>query len=328
MTSVIPDMDFTKPGNVDPADLIAQINRHQVVSMFGSPALIDRVGRYGSAHGAKLPTLRRVLTAAAPVSPQTLRRFGEMLAPGAEFKVFYGATEALPVAVIDAEEIISETAAGWAAGKGSCVGKPMATMRTAVIPITDDALVNWSPDDVVAPGEVGELVVSGGEVSASYTGQPETNKVAKMLISATGQLWHRMGDAVRVDDRGRFWFQGRVGHRVQTADGVYFTEPVEAVFNQTPDVRRTALVGIGEPGALLPVLCVEMESTQPWQGSDDVREQLLEYGARHTHTAGIKHILFHDGFPVDIRHNSKIVREKLAAWATVQLETSPQTAVR
>jgi acyl-coenzyme A synthetase/AMP-(fatty) acid ligase len=201
-------------------------------------------------------------------------------------------------------------------------------MRTAVIPITDDALVNWSPDDVVAPGEVGELVVSGGEVSASYTGQPETNKVAKMLISATGQLWHRMGDAVRVDDRGRFWFQGRVGHRVQTADGVYFTEPVEAVFNQTPDVRRTALVGIGEPGALLPVLCVEMESTQPWQGSDDVREQLLEYGARHTHTAGIKHILFHDGFPVDIRHNSKIVREKLAAWATVQLETSPQTAVR
>lgn len=328
MTSVIPDMDFTKPGNVDPADLIAQINRYQVVSMFGSPALIERVGRYGSAHGAKLPTLRRVLTAAAPVSPQTLRRFGEMLSPDADFMVFYGATEALPVAVIDAKEIITETAAGWAAGKGTCVGKPMATMRTAVIPITDGALVNWSPGDVVPPGEVGELAVSGREVSASYTGQPEANKCAKTLVSATGQLWHRMGDAVRVDDRGRLWFQGRVGHRVQTPDGVHFTEPVEAVFNQVPEVRRTALVGVGEPGAQVPVLCVEMESARPWQGSDVVREQLLEYGARHTHTAGIKQILFHERFPVDIRHNSKIVREKLAAWATDQLQTSPQTAAR
>ena len=40
----------------------------------------------------------------------------------------------------------------------------------------------------------------------------------------------------------------------------------------------------------------------------------------HPHTAGIVHFLRHAAFPVDIRHNAKIGREKLAAWATLQLE--------
>ena len=41
--------------------------------------------------------------------------------------------------------------------------------------------------------------------------------------------------------------------------------------------------------------------------------------AAHAHTAGIKRFLRHPAFPVDIRHNAKIGREKLAAWATHQL---------
>ena len=322
MTSVIPDMDFTRPGEVDPANIIAQITAHQVSSMFGSPALIDRLGRYGSEHGVRLHTLRRVLTAAAPIGPATLERFSTMLSPEAALVVFYGATEALPVAVIDAKEILSETAAAWAAGAGTCVGRPLASMRTAVMPISDTPRPDWTPDDVVAPGEVGELVVTGQEVSAAYSAQPEANAHAKIVIPETGQVWHRMGDAVRVDEQGRLWFQGRVTHRVQAFDVVHFTEPVEAVFNQHPRVRRTALVGIGEAGHQDPVLCVELEADRPASDVDEVRSELLEYGARHEHTAGIKDILFHERFPVDIRHNSKIFREKLAVWAADQPDSA------
>ena len=43
--------------------------------------------------------------------------------------------------------------------------------------------------------------------------------------------------------------------------------------------------------------------------------ELLELGKAQPHTRGIQHILFHPSFPVDIRHNAKIFREKLAAWA-------------
>jgi acyl-CoA synthetase (AMP-forming)/AMP-acid ligase II len=319
MTSVIPDMDFTRPGEVNAADIIAQITAHQVNSMFGSPALIDQLGRYGSRIGVQLPTLRRVLTAAAPVGPETLERFATMLSPEAELLVFYGATEALPVAVIDAREILAETAALWAQGAGTCVGRPLASMRTAVMPISDDPRPDWRPDDVVAAGEIGELVVTGREVSAEYSARPDANKHAKIVIPGTGEVWHRMGDAVRVDEQGRLWFQGRVTHRVQAPGAVYFTEPVEAVFNQHPKVRRTALVGIGEPGFQELVLCVELESDQPASIAERVRKELFQYGAHYPHTADIKHVLFHERFPVDIRHNSKIFREKLAVWAADQL---------
>jgi hypothetical protein len=39
----------------------------------------------------------------------------------------------------------------------------------------------------------------------------------------------------------------------------------------------------------------------------------------HPRTAGITYFLPHPGFPVDIRHNAKIGREKLAVWAATQL---------
>jgi hypothetical protein len=34
----------------------------------------------------------------------------------------------------------------------------------------------------------------------------------------------------------------------------------------------------------------------------------------------LEHVLMHPAFPVDIRHNAKIGREKLAVWARAELE--------
>ena len=42
-------------------------------------------------------------------------------------------------------------------------------------------------------------------------------------------------------------------------------------------------------------------------------------GAAHPQTRAVRTILFHPSFPVDIRHNAKIFREKLAAWAARRL---------
>ena len=46
-----------------------------------------------------------------------------------------------------------------------------------------------------------------------------------------------------------------------------------------------------------------------------VKRELGEYAEAHAQTKSIRMFLFHDGFPVDIRHNAKIFREKLALWA-------------
>src|SRR5690606_11960625 len=103
------------------------------------------------------------------------------------------------------------------------------------------------------------------------------------------------------------------------ADGPLYTEQVEPVFNVHPDVRRTALVGIGAPGAQRAVLCVEANAGVPAREHARIERELRATGARYPHTARIDACLLHPRFPVDIRHNAEVGREKLAAWAGQRL---------
>lgn len=316
LTTVIPKMDATRPGRVDPMAIIEPIQRHGAAQLFGSPALLDRVGRFGERHGIFLPSLKRVLSAGAPVAAAVLERFTKLVGPEARLWTPYGATEALPVCAIEGAEILGETAALSRQGRGVCVGRPFPGMEARVIRITEEAIPDWSDRDLVADGEVGEIVVRGPVVTQGYFARPEATALSK--IADGGGFWHRMGDLGYRDARGRLWFCGRKSQRVTTAGGPMFTIPCEGVFNAHPLVRRSALVGIGPQGRQEPVLCVELE---PKRGLDEtaIKEGLLELGRRWTHTRGIRTILFHPSFPVDTRHNAKIFREKLALWAQERL---------
>lgn len=316
MTTVFPRMDFSRPGRVDPVHIIDSIRAHQVTHMFGSPALLDRVGRYGEAQGVRLPSLKRVLSAGAPVSSKILVRFASLLSPAAEIYTPYGATEALPVCSISAREVLQES--GTAEGKGVCVGRPLKGVGLAVIAISDDPIPQWSDEWTLPRGEVGELVVWGPNVSQEYYRRPEANALAK-IREDSGKIRHRMGDLGWMDEQGRIWFCGRKSHRVVTPQGVLFSVACEGIFNQHPLVRRTALVGVGEAPRQRPVLCVELEDKKHWKGSERLKEEILALGARHPETRPIQTLLFHRAFPVDVRHNAKIFREELARWAARRL---------
>lgn len=318
MTAVIPEMDFTRPGSVNPRKIITAIESYKVTTMFGSPALIDRVGRFGAKRGTRLPSLRRVISAGAPVPAKVLERFTGMLNTGVEIFTPYGATEALPVCSIGSSEILGETRRITDAGGGVCIGRPVAGVRVEIIEISDDPIPVWR-DSLRAPlQQIGEIVVKGEQVTQRYYNRPDADKLAKIADPAGGAFFHRMGDLGGKDEKGRIWFCGRKSHRVITPTETLFTIPCEAVFNTHPDVLRTALVGIGEPGEQLPVLCVEPEKGRRVD-REKLRRELLEIGASHIHTHGITTILFHPGFPVDIRHNAKIFRDKLALWAARKL---------
>ena len=116
----------------------------------------------------------------------------------------------------------------------------------------------------------------------------------------------------------RLWFCGRKADRVKTQGGTLHTVPCEAVFDTHPKVRRSALVGVPGGRGTEPVLCVEL-LTGSRADRRRVKDELLELGARHAHTRDIREILFHPGFPVDIRHNAKIGRPELARWAARRL---------
>ena len=172
-------------------------------------------------------------------------------------------------------------------------------------------------------GTVGEITVAGPTATDSYFNRDAATRAAKIretLADGSERVVHRMGDVGYFDAQGRLWFCGRKTQRVEAVDGPLYTEQVEPIFNAIADVKRTALVGIGAHGRQEPVLCYELQPHVAKGRRAGIADALRAMAAAHAHTAGIKRFLPHPVFPVDIRHNAKIGREKLAAWATKQLE--------
>ncbi len=315
MTTVVPDMDFTRPAQVDPEKIRAAIEDWGVTNVFASPALLATVGRHGVKHGVKWPTVRRILTAGAPVQATTLERMHQMLSPDAEIHTPYGATEVLPVTSISSRDILRETRELTDRGAGVCVGRVVAPNDVRIIEITDEPLEDWSQAREMPVGKVGEIAVSGPTVTASYYGRPEATHLAK--IRREGEIVHRMGDVGYFDAEGRLWFCGRKSHRVELSDITLFSAPVEEIFNTHVAVFRTALVGALIGGMKVPVLLIERDPDSSADSNlrdQDLFEALKAMGANFAHTRGITHFMVHPGFPVDIRHNAKIGREKLTVW--------------
>jgi acyl-CoA synthetase (AMP-forming)/AMP-acid ligase II len=312
-------MDATKPAKADPKKLIEAIEDNGATMMFGSPALVDTLSRYGAEKGIKLTSLKRAISCGAPARNDILQRFHRMLNEDVEVFTPYGATEALPVSSIGSRTILGETAAETDSGGGTCVGHPLKQVQVRVIRIIDEPIDEWSETLIVPTGEIGEIVVKGPIVTRQYYRRPENTRLAK--IAEGNEIWHRMGDVGRFDDQGRLWFCGRKTHRVTAADQVFFTIPCERVFNQHPTVFRTALVGIGKAGEQTPVICIELEKGIKDLNTSTLIDEMKQLGSKYPHTAPIQHFLLHPGFPVDIRHNAKIGREKLAIWATETLKS-------
>ena len=311
--AVIPDMDPTKPAKVDPKRFIASLNRYGVTYSFGSPALWNVVSRYCLDQGIVLKTIKKILIAGAPVAGELLERVRAILPPDAVIHTPYGATESLPIVSITASEILGETWPQSRIGKGICVGRPLPGIDISIIAISDGPLAFIDQCQLMAQGEVGEIIVRGDVVTRAYVNNPEETALAKIGEGST--FWHRMGDIGYLDEQDRLWFCGRKAHRVVTDRGTLFTIPCEAIINEHQDVFRSALVGVAQQnGGIRPVLIVE--ARQDFTGDcDQLLREVAELAAASELTRQIDTFLIHPGFPVDIRHNAKIFREKLAVWA-------------
>ena len=314
VTTLVPDIDPARPGALNPADLVDLATRHRATFSLGSPTLWRLVSDHCDAHRITIPTLAKVFMFGAPVYPELARRTAAMLTGGSVFTP-YGATEALPLTLIDHAEI--GTLADPVAGRGTCVGRPIHGVEIRVIEIHDAPIRDWADAKVLPPSEVGEVVVRGDVVTDAYVNRPRETELAK-IASPVGP-WHRMGDLGYLDEKGRLWFCGRMSHRVVTRDETMLPIHCEAVFNRHPAVARTALVGVGPRGRQRPVLVVETRSRRRFNrraARAKLLDELRSLAAVHSHTRRIESILFHAGFPMDVRHEAKIRREVLAAWAS------------
>ncbi len=321
VTTVVPDMNPTRPALVDPQKIIAQINDQGVTQAFGSPAMWNRIGRYCEQHQIKLPSLKRILSAGAPVPVHVIERMRKTFVNlETDINTPYGATESLPVASICGREVLEETSQQTALGAGTCVGTPFPGVQVKIIEIHNEPIASLDQAVELPAGEIGEIIVQGPMATREYFLRPEATRLAK--IPDGERFWHRMGDVGYRDAAGKLWFCGRKAHMVQTASGPMFTICCEAIFNQHPRIYRSALVGVGVHPAQKPVIIVEPEQgdfPESQSARNQLTQELLALGQANPLTRSIETVLFHRSLPVDIRHNVKIFREKLAPWAEKQI---------
>jgi acyl-CoA synthetase (AMP-forming)/AMP-acid ligase II len=327
VTTVVPEMDPSRPAQVDPSKIVAAIHGQGVTQGFGSPAIWNRVGRYCQAHKITFPTLRTVFSAGAPVPVDVLERMkATLVTPAAEMHTPYGATEALPVTSITATEVLTRTSDKTRQGAGTCVGIPFPTIRLKIIEIADRPLCSMAEVRELPTGEIGEIIVQGDVVTREYFRRPDATAAAK--IPDGDRFWHRMGDVGYLDETGSLWFCGRKSQIVETTEGRMFTDCVEPIFNTHSRVARCALVGTGPKPRQTPVIVVELDadvspkaarllrSSRAAAVADTLIDELRDLAMSNTNTRSIdRFLVFPGSLPVDVRHNTKINREQLAEWA-------------
>lgn len=290
----------------DPAKLARQIAGERVTRCAVSPAFLTDWLDAGVSVGG----LEKIYTGGGPVFPCLLERLranecrlaresgngGEgsggrsrshERARGLQCVAVYGSTEAEPIAHLDAEEITTADLADMRTGGGLLAGHPVAGIHLAIFPDQwgrpilpmDGKMFEAS---CLPPGEPGEIVVSGDHVLPGYldgVGDEETK------FRVDGVVWHRTGDAGKLDDHGRLWLLGRCGAVIRDARGELHPFAIETMLSFSPAIRRSAVLAVNGRR----VLVVETENaTVPAapEGIDEVRRL--------------------DRIPVDRRHRAKI----------------------
>lgn len=319
-TSVTPMMDVTKPKTLTAAALAAAAEAIEATTIFASPAavrnVIATVDGLSPSQRTALGRVTTVLSAGAPITSALLERL-QTIMPGASLHTPYGMTEALPTTDVSYQQIQqaeADAAAGMlGAGNGVCVGYPVHGARVQLAPLLADG--TSGSEVTVEPGISGEILVAAPHVKDRY----DTLWVTEGVSTATPG-WHRTGDVGHFDAEGRLWVEGRLAHVLVTGQGVLTTAALEEAAELVPEVLRAAAVAVGPAGAATPVMVAEVgerylgKRTVAGRASTDlthrVRQQVLD--ATGVEVSAVLVVAEH---PTDVRHNSKIDRPVLAAWA-------------
>lgn len=314
VTSVVPSLPHG-PGRCDPAQIVDLICRYGVTTAFGAPALWARVAAHCAERSLQLSSLKRIVTAGAPVSEKLIGELHRILPPKAYVSTPYGATEALPICACTGRDVLRANELETRDYRGTFLGRPVGGMQVCIITADNDPIPLWHEDIVMPVGALGEIIVSGPGVSAGYV-RAEDDEPSK--IREGTRRWHRTGDVGRLDAQGNLWYFGRKTQRVMGADAqVLDTAPCEHWFEQRPGVTRAALVGVQLRDEVVPAVVIQPSDSGG--NAAALASSLFAELREHELLRSIRYLLFRSEFPMDIRHNSKIRRDELAPWATEQV---------
>jgi len=97
----------------------------------------------------------------------------------------------------------------------------------------------------VPTGEVGELVVTSEYTIKSYLKKPEETE--RSYVRLDGQVYYRMGDYVRQDEKGEIYYVERSADIIKYKAYRVSASEIEAVLQDHPTVIGACVVGVPDP---------------------------------------------------------------------------------
>ncbi|MEP5758230.1 MAG: AMP-binding protein [Litoreibacter sp.] len=255
-TSVLPNWKMSKLATLKPSALVDWVSANKCTRALLPPALCEKL-----VEGSDIGPLNHIFTGGGPVFPDVvsdLQSISEQL----KITTVYGSTEAEPIAHAHTTK----------QGYGLFAGQPVDAVHLRIVDT--------------------EIQVAGDHVNAGYL---DPTRDVETKLREGDMIWHRTGDAGRLDDDGQLWLLGRVGEQVTTDNGVQYPFAVETAARMWPGAGRTALMGVNQT----PVLVIEGQNAL----IDEWRERAKMFGIND-----VRHI---SAIPLDKRHRSKVDRTAL-----------------
>jgi long-chain acyl-CoA synthetase len=181
---------------------------------------------------ADISSLRNLHYAASPISPELQRRVCETL--DCEIAQMYGMTEAAPTVTHLSPEVHRRGMAGEEpfTSRLASMGAPVPGVRAEVRDLGGRPL---------APGEIGEIWVSGPNVMLGYWNRPEAT------AAALQDGWYRTGDAAHADAGGYLYMVDRLKDMIITGGENVYSIEVENALSAMEGVEEAAVFGVPDP---------------------------------------------------------------------------------
>jgi amino acid adenylation domain-containing protein len=208
------------------------IAQNQLTVWFAAPSMTVFIKRLGGLKPGEFPSLRWVLFCGEALAMENVEVWRQA-APNAVIENLYGPTELTVACALyryDAEKTPEEAENGIVP-----IGEPYPGMKPLVV---DEQLRE------VPPGETGELLMTGPQLSLGYLNDAEKTAAAFIKPPGKDEVYYRTGDRVRRSKAGRpMTFLGRVDHQIKMRG--YRIEPgeIEAVLREEAQVQQAVAVG-------------------------------------------------------------------------------------
>ena len=207
----------------DPADMLAEIQRHRVTNALLVPTMANATANHPDIGKYDISSLRVIPYGASPMPDAVLQKAKQTM-PGVRFLHVYGMTEASPlVTTMDRHQPEPE------GRRAQSCGRPAMLV---------DVRIADANDVEVPRGTVGEVQIRGPNIMLGYWNLPDVS------AAALRDGWYHSGDGGTMDEDGYVYIVDRFKDMIISGGENIYSAEVESAISTLDGVAEVAVIGI------------------------------------------------------------------------------------